>query len=66
MNQQSPVDKITDFINRNGKFPESADLSTMGISLDDAIKYVVENQNLIRSQGLLSEEVIQQAINRYN
>jgi len=61
MNQQSSADKITDFINRNGKFPTSDDLKNMSVSLKDAVEYVVTNENYIRENNLLSDDIIQQA-----
>ena len=38
----------------------------MGVSLADAIKFVVINQENIRTSALLSDEVIQQAVEKYN
>lgn len=67
MNQETSAEEtISKFISENGRFPDTKDLNEMGVSLDDAIKFVVINQENIRTSALLSDEVIQQAVEKYN
>lgn len=65
MNQeQQSVDPITTFIQSNGRFPNTEELEQMNISVDVAIRYIVENQEQLRNSNILDEDSIQQAIQR--
>ena len=58
-------DVISEFINSNGRFPNQDDMKQIGVSFDDAIEFVVSNQDMIRNGKLLEEDIIQQAIEKY-
>lgn len=60
----SSDDKILQFIQTHGTFPMSEDIREMNISPDEVADYVVRNQDVIRKTNLLSEDIIQMAINR--
>ena len=68
MKQQSKssAEAISEFISSNGRFPDNEELSQMGVSTEEAIEFVVMEQDIIRRDGLLSEETIQKAIQSQN
>lgn len=57
----SPSDLILEFIRANGRFPVAEELKKMSIPMEHVVEYIVKNEDEIRSMGLLTDEVIEQA-----
>jgi len=61
-NSISVSEWIENWIVQNSKFPERQDIDSAGVSMLDVAKWVITNQDKLRSSNLLDEESIQGAI----
>ncbi len=57
--------KLMSYITQSGMFPSSEIVSQMNVSESNLAKFIVENESFIRDKNLLTDEIIEEAIDRY-